>query len=73
MSRWHVCGSKMRAANRPARRDFHAHHRASVRKVSQAGTYILKVKIACAHAVRFGNSGRANLREPMGNPFRARV
>ena len=59
MSRWHVTGSKMRAANSPPRRDFRAHRRASVRKVSQAGTYILEVKIACARAMRFGNSGRA--------------
>jgi hypothetical protein len=59
MSRWHACGSKMRAANRPARRHFRAHHRASVRKVSQAGTYIHEVKIAYAQMAYIGNSGCA--------------
>jgi hypothetical protein len=57
MSPCHPTGSKMRAALRPPRRDFRAHRRASVRKVSQAGTYILEVKTTYARAMRFGNSG----------------
>jgi hypothetical protein len=42
----------------PSRPQFHHHHgRASLRKVSQAGTYIPAVKSACVRARRSGNSG----------------